>query len=77
VTTREHREKAARVRQLMAAYARSEDLVRIGAYKPGADAELDSALRARPAIRRFLAQSAEERVMLAESVKALGELGLA
>jgi flagellum-specific ATP synthase len=77
VTTREHRDTASRMRQLMAAYARSEDLVRIGAYKPGADAELDSALRARPAIRRFLAQSSEEHVTLAESVKALGELGLA
>jgi flagellum-specific ATP synthase len=76
VTTREHREKAARMRQLLAAYARSEDLVRIGAYKPGADAELDAALRARPAIRRFLAQGSDERVTLADSIKALGELGL-
>ena len=30
----------------MAVYARSEDLVRIGAYKPGADPDLDRALRA-------------------------------
>ena len=33
-----HREHAALVRRLMAVYARSEDLVRIGAYKPGSDA---------------------------------------
>ncbi len=76
VTTREHREKAARMRQLLAAYARSEDLVRIGAYKPGADTELDAALRARPAIRRFLAQSADEQGNLADSIKALDELEL-
>src|SRR6266568_3057732 len=37
VITPEHREQAALVRRLMAVYARSEDLVRIGAYKAGAD----------------------------------------
>lgn len=41
ITTQEHREQAALVRRLLAVYARSEDLVRIGAYKPGADADLD------------------------------------
>jgi flagellum-specific ATP synthase len=35
VTEPEHRENAALMRKLMAVYARSEDLVRIGAYKPG------------------------------------------
>ena len=31
-------EKAGNVRMLLAAYARAEDLIRIGAYKPGTDA---------------------------------------
>ncbi len=44
VTEAEHREQAALLRRLMAVYARSEDLVRIGAYKPGADPDLDRAL---------------------------------
>jgi flagellum-specific ATP synthase len=57
-----HREQAALVRKLIAVYARSEDLVRIGAYKPGADSDLDRALAARPAIRDFLAQDSAERV---------------
>ena len=35
VTAAGHREQAALVRRLMAVYARSEDLVRIGAYKAG------------------------------------------
>ena len=56
VTTTEHRERAALVRRLLAAYARSEDLVRIGAYKPGTDAELDQALQAMPELRAFLEQ---------------------
>ncbi|HVN03753.1 MAG TPA: FliI/YscN family ATPase, partial [Bryobacteraceae bacterium] len=61
VTEPPHREQAALVRRLLAVYARSEDLVRIGAYKAGADPELDRALRAREAMRAFMTQDAQER----------------
>ena len=74
VATASHREQAALVRKLLAVYARSEDLVRIGAYKPGADAELDRALRARDAIRAFLAQDAAERVRFADCIERLARL---
>jgi len=74
VAGQEHREQAALVRKLMAIYARSEDLVRIGAYKAGADPELDRALRAREAVRGFLAQEAHEQVHLREALNRLGAL---
>jgi flagellum-specific ATP synthase len=74
VTAPEHRKKAGLVRRLLAAYARSEDLVRIGAYKAGADSELDQALRARPLLRGFLEQGPGERVGLAECVARLQAL---
>ena len=70
----EHREAASTVRRLLSAYARSEDLVRIGAYKPGSDEDLDRALRARPALRGFLAQDAEERMHFSECVGRLMEI---
>ncbi len=70
----EHRESAAVVRRLLAAYARSEDLVRIGAYKAGSDEDLDRALRARPLLRSFLAQDAGESVDFAACVERLGDL---
>jgi flagellum-specific ATP synthase len=70
----EHREAAALVRRLLAAYRRSEDLVRIGAYKPGADEDLDRALRARPLLREFLAQDAGERLHYAEGLERLMRL---
>ena len=69
-----HLDQASRLRRLMAAYARSEDLVRIGAYKPGADPELDRALRARPALRAFLAQGAAEHVRFADTLSRLATL---
>ena len=62
VTTPQHGERARLMRQLLAAYAHSEDLVRIGAYKAGADPELDRALAARSTLRAFLEQRSQERV---------------
>jgi flagellum-specific ATP synthase len=69
-----HREQATLVRKLLAIYARSEDLVRIGAYKAGADPDLDRALRAHDAIRAFLAQAAGERVRFPECLRRLATL---
>jgi flagellum-specific ATP synthase len=69
-----HRQQAALVRKLLAVYARSEDLVRIGAYKAGADPDLDRALRARDAIRAFFAQAAGERVRFPECLHRLAAL---
>jgi flagellum-specific ATP synthase len=69
-----HREQAALVRKLLAIYARSEDLVRIGAYKAGADPDLDRALRAHDAIRAFLAQTAGERIRFPECLRRLAAL---
>jgi flagellum-specific ATP synthase len=74
VTEPEHRKHAALLRRLMTVYARSEDLVRIGAYKPGSDPDLDRALRARCVIRAFMTQEANERVHLADCVRQLAAL---
>jgi flagellum-specific ATP synthase len=74
VTEPQHREHAALLRRLMAVYARSEDLVRIGAYKPGSDLDLDRALRARGAMRAFMTQEAHEQVRFADCVRRLSSL---
>ena len=74
VTQPAHRENAALLRKLLAVYARSEDLVRIGAYKPGSDPDLDRALRARGAMRSFMTQESREQVRFAECVNRLAAL---
>jgi flagellum-specific ATP synthase len=74
VTAPNHRENAALFRRLLAVYAHSEDLVRIGAYKPGADPELDRALRARDAMRGFMTQRSNDCATLADSVGRLAVL---
>jgi len=74
VTDPQHRQQAVLLRRLMAVYARSEDLVRIGAYKSGADPDLDRALHARGAMRAFMMQDAGERLTLADSRNRLAAL---
>jgi flagellum-specific ATP synthase len=60
VVTDGHSRAAATVRRVLSTWARSEDLVRIGAYKPGTDQDIDRALRFLPAIRSYLVQSPRE-----------------
>ncbi len=72
--TAEHKADAALVRRLMASFARSEDLIRIGAYKFGTDGDLDRAMKARPLIRRFLEQSSGETISLGDSIAQLAAL---
>ena len=71
ITADEHQQAAARLRELLARYRRSRDLVTIGAYEPGSDALLDEALDRLPAIEAFLRQSPDDAGSLAETVEAL------
>lgn len=74
VASEEHKAVASLLRRLLAVYAKSEDLIRIGAYKPGADADLDRAIRSRTLLREFLVQDAEEDVSFEEGYNALQAL---
>jgi len=76
VCTAEHLDKARRIRQLMASYAASEDLIRVGAYQKGADGLLDRAIAALPAINGFLRQKKDDRASFAETLKALAGLAV-
>lgn len=67
VCTPEHLAKIQRMRQLMAAYAASEDMVRVGAYQKGTDPALDRALEVLPRIKAFLQQKKGERCTLEEA----------
>ena len=66
-----HLQKAQMLRRLLAAYAASEDLVRIGAYQKGGDSTLDKALTLIPELDRFLMQKPSEAAPFTESVEQL------
>jgi flagellum-specific ATP synthase len=66
-----HRSAADRLRQLLAIYTDSEDLISIGAYKRGTSKEIDEAIQAYPVIINFIKQAIEEKVTFNESVDLL------
>jgi flagellum-specific ATP synthase len=70
----EHRRAAMQVRTWLQRYSEVEDLIRIGAYQSGVDAETDVAVSRLPQIRAFLAQTADESASLEETLQALQEL---
>jgi len=74
LVSREHYEAARRLIRLLATYRRAEDLINIGAYVRGSNAEIDEALEKIEAIRRFLQQEVEERSGLEESFRRLKEV---
>lgn len=60
IVSPEHRAKAEKVRQLIAAYHDAEDLITIGAYQPGGNPVLDEAVGRWEAIGSFLRQDKAE-----------------
>jgi flagellum-specific ATP synthase len=74
VAGKEHLEKAKSLRQLLAAYIRSEDLIRIGAYQKGTDPVLDRAVEIVPRLNSFLQQAPDEIVEFPAVMKALDEV---
>lgn len=61
VTTPEFRAITGQILSSMAVYRKSEDLINIGAYAKGSDPELDTAIRRREPLQKFLQQAIEER----------------
>jgi FliI/YscN family ATPase len=66
-----HRVAAGELRALLSTYEAKSDLVSLGAYKAGADTEVDRAVRALPEIRDFLRQSDDETAVYDDTVSAL------
>ena len=71
VAAKPHIEAARRCRQLLAKYNKARDLIQLGAYSPGHDAELDTAVRIAPDISRLLQQDMHSPARLADSVRQL------
>lgn len=71
LATPEHITAANTLKQLMAAYQQSEDLINIGAYQAGSNGLVDAALQLRPAILQFLQQKVTEPSDLATAAAAL------
>ena len=74
ISTPEQKESARSIREAMASYRRSEDLIRLGAYASGSDPALDAAIRIRPQLEGFLKQDCHQRVGLEETLQQMKQL---
>jgi flagellum-specific ATP synthase len=63
-----------RARQVMATYADMEELIRLGAYRPGSSAEVDEAIRLHDPLETFLRQMKDEATPLAEGYQMLEQI---
>jgi flagellum-specific ATP synthase len=68
------REITTQARQALAAYSDMEELIRIGAYRAGADAAVDRAIALNPALEGFLRQDKDDPTPMAESFERLSAI---
>ena len=64
----------ARARQVMATYADMEELIRLGAYRPGSSTEVDEAIALHGPLEEFLAQDKDEASTLGEGYQHLEQI---
>jgi flagellum-specific ATP synthase len=74
VVSREHRDAAGTVRELIARYRQSEDLILLGAYKQGMNKTLDRAVQAQEAINAYVRQDIDQSASFESSVQGLRAL---
>jgi len=77
VATPEQREAARKVREAMAIYQQSEDLIQLGAYAAGSNPRLDASIRVRNGLMDFLRQDAHATSPRAETLQRLDALASA
>ena len=71
VASTEHVEAARRFRQLHARHNKAHDLIQLGAYAPGHDLDLDTAVRLHPSMTALLQQSMHQPAALDASLAQL------
>ena len=74
VAGREHLQAARRMRQLLSKLNKARDLIQLGAYQPGHDHELDTAVRLQGPMNALLQQDMHERALLDSSSAQLRQL---
>ncbi|MDI3316497.1 MAG: FliI/YscN family ATPase [Bacillota bacterium] len=74
VTSPGHQALAQTYRRLLSVYREAEDLIQVGAYRPGSSREIDDALARIDAMNAFAVQGQESRVEMESTLRQLEEL---
>ena len=71
IATKEHKQVAGRLKNVLATYNEAEDLINIGAYRAGSNPNIDNAIEKIDQVNEFLLQSTEDRFTFDETVDML------
>lgn len=74
ITSAEHQSSARNFRHYFSLYEQNKDLLNVGAYKPGSNADLDRAISLQGDLQRFLRQGVDEKVSWQESLDHLNRI---
>ena len=74
IASKEHKQFAGKLKNVMATYNEAEDLINIGAYKRGSNASIDYAIEKIDAVNQFLCQDVYEKIAFDESLVRLKAL---
>ena len=73
IASKEHKDAAGKLRNLLSLYNSNIDLISIGAYKMGTNPKLDEAISKIDKINAFLCQGTHESFSLEETIQLLKE----
>ena len=74
IATKEHKALAGKLKNVMATYNEAEDLINIGAYKSGANPNIDYAIEKINSVNDYLCQDVDTKYSFDEELKLLEEI---
>ncbi|MCR5720260.1 MAG: flagellar protein export ATPase FliI [Lachnospiraceae bacterium] len=74
IADKEHKDYANRLKSVLATYNEAEDLINIGAYKPGSNEDIDYAISKIKDVNAFLCQDVNEKFSFEDSVRMMKEI---
>lgn len=74
IVTKDHKEAAGRLKNVLATYQDAEDLINIGAYKAGSNPDIDYAISKIQEVNTFLRQEVNEKLDFDNEIEMLKEI---
>lgn len=71
IASKEHKQFANQLKNVLATYSEAEDLINIGAYKSGSNKEIDYAISKINAVNTFLMQQVDEKFTFEQTIELL------
>ena len=74
VASKEHKQLAGKMKQILATYRDAEDLINIGAYRSGSNKNIDFAIKKIDAVNAFLQQETDEKFVFEDIIQQMRDI---